>query len=463
MAEIQKIEQAKRSKKHSCCDQPQDRQRARFAGSYQESYVRRKKRDITMGFGMQTTRAYLVFLFLLAVLATAWQPDDIIRHSSPASAEKFASIAFVGIAPHFQGDHTMQKWKRTTSPRRRNAASTVLSRRTQFSFSRSKMTSQKAHDSDESSLLKDEKFSVSTNTMEQSQRCSWVGVPDVLESLPVHAEVQARRSATILPIIVPNDHVVANNSSVDSSFLERQPPHNFTIERLSKSPPIFLLRNVLTSEECNTIMDAVSSGNGGLLEDAETVSGNSGIARPHSQVAWLPSSTEGIGELAWSMSQMLMPMSNGCEDMQVVHYKGNGKGEYHLHHDGNERFLTILYYLNGVGGTWFPFATTSDDENQPLLLRSRTEALQLASTMVPGRDGVVLVDAQTIVDGENWIPIAKGDAVAFYSYTKPNDRNAGEEEYDMDWRAMHAGLPSPATTGKWIANHWYHAPRQSTP
>eukprot|EP00550_Attheya_septentrionalis_P003985 CAMPEP_0198290434 /NCGR_PEP_ID=MMETSP1449-20131203/8306_1 /TAXON_ID=420275 /ORGANISM="Attheya septentrionalis, Strain CCMP2084" /LENGTH=375 /DNA_ID=CAMNT_0043988939 /DNA_START=81 /DNA_END=1205 /DNA_ORIENTATION=+ len=374
------------------------------------------------------TRAYLVFLF--AVLATAWQHDDI-RHSLPASAGQFASIAFVGVVPHFHGDHTMQKWKRL-GPHRRNAASTVLSRRTQFS-SLSKMTSQKAHDSDEESLLNDEKFLVSTTTMEKSQRCSWVGVPDVLESLPVHAELQARRSATIRPIIVPKDAVVpvANNSTVDSSFLERQAPHNFTIERLSISPPIFLLRNVLTSEECNTIMDAVSSENNGLLEDAETVSGNSS-ARPHSQVAWLPSSTEGIGELAWSMSQMLMPMSNGCEDMQVVHYKGNGKGEYHLHHDGNERFLTILYYLNGVGGTWFPFATTSD-KTQPLLLKSRTEALQLASSMVPGRDGVVLVDAQTIVDGENRIPIAKGDAVAFYSYTKPNDSNADEEEYVMDW------------------------------
>lgn len=50
--------------------------------------------------------------------------------------------------------------------------------------------------------------------------------------------------------------------------------------------------------------------------------------------------------------------SASVEDLQVLRY-GVG-GEFVLHHDGDPRILTVVYYLNGVGGTWFPLARTSD-------------------------------------------------------------------------------------------------------
>jgi hypothetical protein len=49
------------------------------------------------------------------------------------------------------------------------------------------------------------------------------------------------------------------------------------------------------------------------------------------------------------------------EDLQVLQY-GIG-GEFVLHHDGEPRVLTVIYYLNGVGGTWFPLARTTTNCN----------------------------------------------------------------------------------------------------
>ena len=61
-------------------------------------------------------------------------------------------------------------------------------------------------------------------------------------------------------------------------------------------------------------------------------------------------------------------------------------GAYAPHHDTARdapRALTVLYYLNGVGGTWFPLA---DDARDPP--RGRAEALDRAGALDHRRDGV---------------------------------------------------------------------------
>ena len=83
-----------------------------------------------------------------------------------------------------------------------------------------------------------------------------------------------------------------------------------------------------------------------------------------------------------------------CEPLQVVRYEPGGK--YDVHHDAMERFLTVLTYLNGVAGTWFPYAQVEEyskgkvgvvDEQAPDMTSKDT----IAKDKTPGKDGVLIV------------------------------------------------------------------------
>ena len=131
----------------------------------------------------------------------------------------------------------------------------------------------------------------------------------------------------------------------------------FEVERIAARPPIFLLRGVLRKEECEAIISAADT-----METAETVSGETTSKRRNCQVAWLSKDAANglVGSLAETVGRLVLTPSAakgagaGYEDMQVVHYSESG--EYVLHHDGNERVVTVLYYLTSVGETWFPLA-----------------------------------------------------------------------------------------------------------
>jgi hypothetical protein len=43
------------------------------------------------------------------------------------------------------------------------------------------------------------------------------------------------------------------------------------------------------------------------------------------------------------------------ESLQVAHYYRNG-GKFDMHHEGFYHVVTALTYVNGIAGTWFPFA-----------------------------------------------------------------------------------------------------------
>jgi hypothetical protein len=124
---------------------------------------------------------------------------------------------------------------------------------------------------------------------------------------------------------------------------------------------------------------------------------------------------------------------SGIEDLQVLHYETGG--EYVLHHDSETRALTIIYYLNGNAGTWFPLAGSKVP--RPL---HKVQAMRLCQSLYPHYNGICI--------GGDRLPINAGDAVAFYNYL---DDGSGM----LNWRAIHTGLPAKGS--KWIANHWFRS------
>lgn len=204
------------------------------------------------------------------------------------------------------------------------------------------------------------------------------------------------------------------------------------VERLSSQAPIFIARNLVSPELCHHIQATVKH-----MEQGRTESGDNNRFRPASLVGWLSNQNDAlVGNLAETVHSIFLPNQSYrlrfVEDMQVVQYQPGG--EYLLHHDDKDRMLTVLYYLNGVGATWFPLC------DYPTQCASRIDALKLANDMVPETEGV-LVSSSTNAR----IQIGQGDAIAFYNYL---------EDGSTDWNMIHAGMP--AIGEKWIANHWFH-------
>jgi hypothetical protein len=215
---------------------------------------------------------------------------------------------------------------------------------------------------------------------------------------------------------------------------------NITVEKVSSRPPIFVLRNFLSSQECQEIMDSVSD-----MKQGQTNSNHGEEQRKNSHVAWIDNDDGSVAKAAAKRAhgiflghQQIFHASRGVEPLQVVRYDEGG--EYVLHQDGNRRLLTVLYYLNGAGETWFPLAGGSSEAEACLL--NRLSALKKCEPLEPGRDGVLVS-----CEGRG-TAIQQGDAVAFYNYFT---------DTSCDWDALHAGLPVSST--KWIGNHFYrHVP-----
>ena len=269
-----------------------------------------------------------------------------------------------------------------------------------------------------------------------------LGPPEPLESLDVGQSVNAFRSLT--------------------SKRSTSNKHDFIIQRLSHSPHIFLLHNFLSPEECANIQH-IATVNG--MAQAQTVSENDRSSRKYCQVAWLNSHHYAdINDLVTSTINIFLskhvkshPMA-GVEDLQVLKYSTGG--EFIHHHDGEPRIMTVVYYLNGIAGTWFPLATfdrnsIQDSERQSIKRpRSKRHALELANNLHPGKDGLLVshtANSNNEVQTElpHSVKANPGDAVVFYNYL---DDGSGQ----LDWNSLHCGLPTQEGDGpKWIANHWY--------
>lgn len=183
------------------------------------------------------------------------------------------------------------------------------------------------------------------------------------------------------------------------------------------------------------------------------------------------------------------------ERLQLVQYEPGGA--FDLHHDGQNRFLTVLTYLNGVAGTWFPFAqssrsptTTSEAFDCRISVEDK---LILQNGETPGRDGLLIVGSEhgrqfyaqdkcnqermreggdynlNLREGNNErcsaattsndnssavVHIQPGDAVIFFNYDFLFQEKKGEMSTLVpNWRAIHAALPTRKE--KWIATNWF--------
>ena len=261
-----------------------------------------------------------------------------------------------------------------------------------------------------------------------------LGPPEPLKSLKVGQYVNAFRQ-----------------SSTEKIQIE------FTIERLSASPDVYHLQNFLTSAECKEIQSMAANIPN---EQAETVTKDDTTSRKHCSVSWLSSSNDDVvRDLVTSTiniflsKEVLSHPSVGVEDLQVLQYTPGG--EFVQHHDGQSRILTVIYYLNGVGGTWFPLAQTSDEvsSSRDYKPKNKMQALDIVKDLEPGKDGLLIKGGNNSEISEdahdNVAHIKMGDALAFYNY-----KDNGSAEFD--WNAIHCGLPTTEEDGdKLIANHWY--------
>eukprot|EP00573_Skeletonema_grethae_P003201 CAMPEP_0201686952 /NCGR_PEP_ID=MMETSP0578-20130828/1204_1 /ASSEMBLY_ACC=CAM_ASM_000663 /TAXON_ID=267565 /ORGANISM="Skeletonema grethea, Strain CCMP 1804" /LENGTH=311 /DNA_ID=CAMNT_0048171061 /DNA_START=131 /DNA_END=1066 /DNA_ORIENTATION=+ len=263
-----------------------------------------------------------------------------------------------------------------------------------------------------------------------------LGPPEPLRSLEVGQTLKAFR------LVVVDD--VDDDS--DPQKLD------FSIERVANSPNIFILRNFLSSSECNQIQ-ALAEGVG--MKAAETVTEGDTVSRKNCSVAWIPSSGPDGSSIVSGLVASTVNIclsdgvkshhSAGVENMQILKY-GVG-GEFVHHQDGEARVLTVIYYINGVGGTWFPLADRNDGE----IRKNKAGVMELVENLEPGNHGIFVKgdsgnSVQEEKSNEHTVLVNKGDAVAFYNY-----RDDGSAQ--LDWSALHCGSPTDET--KWIANHWY--------
>jgi hypothetical protein len=119
-------------------------------------------------------------------------------------------------------------------------------------------------------------------------------------------------------------------------------PNTCTVTRISDAPDVFHLRNLLSISECQELISQVQAT---VMETATTrLTSN---ARTLCQVAWV-SDTPLLQRLISTTANLLLhpQLVDECEieieDLQVLRYDPGGA--YALHHDGEPRVLTVIYY-----------------------------------------------------------------------------------------------------------------------
>ena len=239
-------------------------------------------------------------------------------------------------------------------------------------------------------------------------------------------------------------------------------PHPFggehdkvNIKRLSRHPDIFLLQNYLSYEKDRLLLQKSAQEQG--LKVAGTKKSNDNAVRKNSYLTWIDpdhiESEENLGEIVHHMGKFANEFVHESlrkekelyelESLQVAKY--NEGGRFDEHHDDFGRFLTVLSYLNGIGGTYFQYAQTSEE----IFARGVIDG-----TNIPGRNGLLVVgkeghqtyfpqDGSDEMEASAVVQIEPGDAVAFYNY------HVGEK----NMKSVHASLPVPVPE-KWIATNW---------
>ena len=260
------------------------------------------------------------------------------------------------------------------------------------------------------------------------------------------------------------------------------------ITRLSSSPDLFLIRNHISSQMDRDSIKTGAIDNGMKL--AGTTKSDENTVRKNSYLTWMNpyelllseecNQKKGVTPILLALlrsarstfvhSTMNDLFDRGeynycmAEDVQVAKYDIGGM--YNTHHDGYGRFLTVLTYLNGVGGTYFPFANNTSTNGATNIITCQREA-ELAAEGA-GNSGLLVVgiegiEAYNIGDDDysnqtlpnnksnitadySTVQIQPGDAVAFYNYNAD-----GEKE----WKSLHESRSVPRE--KWIVTNWFRS------
>lgn len=276
---------------------------------------------------------------------------------------------------------------------------------------------------------------------------------------------------------------------------------DMTITRVSLDPPVFFVKNFCPDEKNNALMKYALEND---LEYSGTSAGDIVKQRVGSYTGWVYPPDEhdkdeqdhmiskennniakSVAGYMTELSRVLfvsdflrdaMDQSSeesesyySAEALQVVRYVIGGK--YDVHHDGMNRFLTVLTYLNGVAGTWFPYAIV--DNNQQLDAGDFEDLPNMSSgnaahDKIPGKDGLLITnspfgcgvpeDNEVQTCTNNILKIEKGDAIVFYNYDRIENPNAEEDMPQtgpiINWRSIHSGMRT--TEEKWIATNWFY-------
>lgn len=309
-----------------------------------------------------------------------------------------------------------------------------------------------------------------------------------------HVSAFASRGVTLAKrtehtLVELSSTVSAKSESVDSSFNPLGPPEILTglavgetlsastqITRLSQAPDLFHIKNFVSRDDANVLIDAAATQG---MKIAGTRQSEANTVRKNSYLTWIdPYDISGItSSEALSTARSLVVKSGGmfvhkamqrmmqeggkidyifAEDVQVAKYDTDGSFDYH--HDGFSRYLTVLVYLNGIGGTYFPFANMGTLHNE-VDDAEELGVAEIARGRLVGKEGILLVGKEGLesyaeyhnsppeeIAVDSVFKIEAGDAIAFYSY-----RPSGKK----DWRSVHCSLRVPQE--KWISTCWFRS------
>lgn len=271
------------------------------------------------------------------------------------------------------------------------------------------------------------------------------------------------RETNVYQFVNPPIHL--NEMRIGDQWIPFEP---LKIIKVSDDPPIFVLRNFLPPTERQEIMNqAIERGLEKAQTKTKTIENNN--HRVGSSVAWLTTDESKIGNFMTRLAARLFlheELLDGenedfenwiyyPENLQVVKY--DLEGRFELHHDGLNRTLTVLTYLNGVAGTWFPFADAPDSDIPTTSLQEKQKILRGKQ---PGKDGLCIIgkgQEGMVIDHRSslnydcaprTVYIQPGDAVVFYNYKQDDEHGK-----IWNWRSLHCGLP--AVKPKWIATNWF--------
>lgn len=265
-------------------------------------------------------------------------------------------------------------------------------------------------------------------------------------------------------------------SSLQVGEKYHHPLENKNITRLSAQPDIFLIRNLIaSSNDRDMLMDAaIQQG----MKVAGTKESKLNTIRKHSYLTWIdPYSFNSNGGDNGATSIARETIGKACryfahevmnnlmenverldhtfpEDMQIAKYDTNGSFDYH--HDGYGRYLTVITYLNGIGGTYFPFGNMGcklkgdngidfTNEHQVSVMAFK-KTVDKCGLLIAGKEGANTYNSSSSLNPKTIVDIQAGDAIAFYNY----DSNG-----DKDQRSLHCSLTVPEE--KWISTCWFRS------